>query len=184
MKTKEFNTIAIGIDEEAQTKYRSNVRLKQRYLTELYSYVSKYVIINDKSSLQGNFYNDFIELFLAKYQSKFPPISVNKMLEAMDVDKKYQDEITKKIASIDIQLDKDFKAKEPDFKIYTENEEQNKLFRTIDRLCKELDSLKTQGIRLTPNNLIHGTQQMISYDWSKQRLKPNTRKILGKDSRG
>jgi hypothetical protein len=30
--------------------------------------------------LQGNFYNEFVERFLAKYQSEFPPISVVKML--------------------------------------------------------------------------------------------------------
>ena len=32
-----------------------------------------------------------LELFLAKYQSEFPPISVNKMLEAMEVNKEYKD---------------------------------------------------------------------------------------------
>jgi hypothetical protein len=179
MKSKLFKKLSIGIDESSQTQFRSNLRLKQRYINELYDYISNFVKIEDKSSLQGNFYNDFVELFLAKYQSEFPPISINKMLEAMEVNVLQIDELTKNINSIDIKLDKDLKAKEPDFNIYTETEEQNKLFRTLEKICKELASLHTQGIRLTPQSLVQGTQQALLYDWTKQQMMPNTRKILG-----
>ena len=183
MKTKNFKKIAIGVDESSQTKFRSDLRLKRRYINELYDYASKFIKLENKSSLQGSFYNDFIELFLAKYQSEFPPISVNKMLEAMEVNKEYIDEMSNKINAINIELDTELNTKEPDFNIYTESEDQNKLYRTLERLCKELASLHTQGIRLTPQNLVHGTQQALLYDWSKQEMKPNTRKVLGKEIR-
>ena len=93
------------------------------------------------------------------------------------------DEMSNKINAINIVLDTELNTKEPDFNVYTESEDQNKLYRTLERLCKELASLHTQGIRLTPQNLVHGTQQALLYDWSKQEMKPNTRKVLGKEIR-
>ena len=48
--------------------------------------MNKFIKVEHEHELQGNFYNEFVERFLAKYQSEFPPISVVKMLDAMDVD--------------------------------------------------------------------------------------------------
>jgi hypothetical protein len=177
-----FKKIAISVDEGSKTKFKSNLRLKQRYMRELFKYANQFVTVDDITSLQGNFYETFIKLFLDKYENEFPPISVNKMLEAMEVDREYLDKICKDIDSIDIQLDKELKAQEPDFNIYTESEEQNKLFRTAERICKDVNTLKSDyGIRLIPNALIQGTSQTIVYDWTQQKMKPNTRKVLGKD---
>jgi len=176
---KDFNRIAIAIDTDAQTKFRSNVRLKQRYINDLYLLVTPFVQVQDKSALQGNFYNQFIELFLAKYQSEFPPISVHKMLEAMEVNTAKIDELTKQIEAIDIPLDKELNPEEPDFNIYTETEEQNKLYKALEKVCKDLQQLHTMGVRLTPQNLQMGTNQALVYDWSKRKMKPNLRRILG-----
>jgi hypothetical protein len=177
---KDFNRIAITIDTDKQTRFRSEVRLKQRSINSLYAVLSKYVDIEDKSTLQGNFYNDFIELFLAKYQSQFPPISVNKMLEAMEVDTTKLEELTTQISAIDINLDKDLNAQEPDFNIYTESEDQNKLYKTLERIAKDLAKLYTDhNIRLMPQNIQSGTSQALLYDWANKTMKPNIRKVLG-----
>ena len=122
---KNFNRIAITIDKEAQTRFRSNLRLKQRLLRELYKYVNKFIKVEQEHELQGNFYNEFIERFLAKYQSEFPPISVKKMLEAMEVNTELLEKACNDINAIDIKLDQDLNAEEPDFNIYTESEDQN-----------------------------------------------------------
>ena len=92
--TKAFNRIAITKDEDAQTKFRSQVRLKQRHISDLHQYIKQFITAPEQNALQGNFYNTFIEMFLAKYQSEFPPISVHKMLEAMEVDPTYFVEAT------------------------------------------------------------------------------------------
>ena len=176
---KDFNPIAISTDRESQNRFRSNVRQKQRNINALYALVTKFIEVEDKSTLQGNFYNDFIELFLAKYQSQFPPISVNKMLEAMEVDTTKLEELTTQISAINITLDKELNAEEPDFNVYTESEEQNKLYNTINKCCKALGELTEKGIRLTPNNLQMGTNNAMLYDWSTKQMKPNVRRILG-----
>lgn len=176
---KDFKRIPITIDKDAQTKYRSNLRLKQRLIRDLYKYVNKFIKVEHEHELQGNFYNEFIERFLAKYQSEFPPISVVKMLDAMDVDIKLLEKACNDINAIEIKLDEDLNAEEPDFNIYTESEDQNKLYNALEKVCNDLKQLHDMGVRLTPQNIQQGTNQALIYDWSERRMKPNLRRILG-----
>ena len=181
---KNFQPIAIGTDDEKQKRFKSQVRMKRRFIDELHDYISKVVEVQDKVNLQGNFYDSFVTMFLDAYKDKFPPISIEKMFEQMDCDANKVKELCSKIEGIDIKLDAKMEAKEPDFNIYTQTENQNKLFVTLKRLCKDVNSLKEFGVRLSGNALIHGTQMMLVYNWSKQEMEPNTRRILGQDSRG
>ena len=176
---KDFKRIPITIDKDKQTKWRSNLRLKQRLLRDLYKYVNKFIKVEHEHELQGNFYNEFIERFLAKYQSEFPPISVVKMLDAMDVDIQLLEKACNDINAIDIKLNEDLEAKEPDFNIYTESEDQNKLYKALEKVCNDLKQLHEMGVRLTPQVLQQGTNQALIYDWSERRMKPNLRRILG-----
>ena len=182
MSTK-FNRLRIATDEVAAKKYNSDLRLKKRYINELHKYCSKYVTISDKSLLQSNFYDTFIQLFLDKYENEFPPISVSKMLEAMEVNTRMIDDLCKKIESIKIDLNSELEpTQKVDFSIYTENENQNKLLRTAQRLCKELNSLKADhNIRMIPQGIVQGTSQLLVYNWSEQCLSVNTRAVLGKN---
>lgn len=177
--TKAFNRIAITKDEDAQTKFRSQVRLKQRHISDLHQYIKQFITAPEQNALQGNFYNTFVDMFLAKYQSEFPPISVHKMLEAMEVDIKLIDTLTKQIAGIDIDLDENMKPTEPDFNIYTESEEQNKLYKALEKVCIDLKTLHTMGVRLSPSTLMQGTSNALVYDWATQQMKPNLRRVLG-----
>ena len=181
---KNFKPIAIGIDSESLNRFHKNVETKVKYIDELHEYVNKFVNIEDKVNLQGNFYDSFVQMFLDEYKDKFPPISIEKMFEQMDCDSNKVKELCSKIEGIDIKLDAKMEAKEPDFNIYTQTENQNKLFVTLKRLCKDVNSLKEFGVRLSGNALIHGTQMMLVYNWSKQEMEPNTRRILGQDLRG
>lgn len=183
METKTFQPIAIGKNESEETRFKSNLRLKKRLINELYDYCITFVEIEDKSTLQTNYYDKFILDFLDKYKNEFPPISVDKMLEQMEVNIKQIDALCQKIEAIKIDLDNNLKAPIPDFNIYTESEEQNKLYVTLKRLCKDINSLKGFGIRLTGSGLTQGTQQALMYDWAKQEMIPNTRKVLGKEIR-
>ena len=76
-------------------------------------------------------------------------------------------------------MDKELNAVEPDFNIYTETEEQNKLYKALEKVCNDLKQLHTMGVRLTPQNLQMGTNQALIYDWSERQMKPNLRRILG-----
>jgi len=180
---KEFQPIAIGIDGESQVRFQSSVRIKKRYIDELHEYVNKFVDVQDKVNLQGNFYDSFVTMFLDAYKDKFPPISIEKMFEQMDCDASKVKELCKKIEDIDVKLDARMKAKEPDFNIYTQSEEQNKLFVTVNRLCKDINALKKFGVTLSGGALIQGTQNMLVYDWETKGMKPNTRRILNKNTR-
>ena len=180
---KNFQPIPIGKDEESEKRFKSRVRMKRKYIDELHDYISKFVEVQDKVNLQGNFYDSFVTMFLDAYKDKFPPISIEKMFEMMDCDANKVKELCDKIEGIDIKLDSKMDAKEPDFNIYTETEDQNKLFVTLNRVCKDINALKDFGVRLSGNALIQGTQQMLAYDWANQEMRPNTRRILGKDYR-
>ena len=180
---KNFKPIAIGIDSESLNRFHKNVETKVKYIDELHEYVNKFVNIEDKVNLQGNFYDSFVQMFLDEYKDKFPPISIEKMFEQMDCDYMKVRELCQKIKDIDIKLDARMKAKEPDFNIYTQSEDQNKLYTTLNRLCKDVNALKDFGVRLSGGALIQGTQNMLVYDWGTQGMKPNTRRILNIDSR-
>ena len=180
---KDFQPIAIGTDEESEKRFKSRVRLKKRYIDELFEYVNKFVKVDDKVNLQGNFYDSFVTMFLDEYKDKFPPISIEKMFEQMECNAGKIKELCNNIEGIDIKLDARMNAKEPDFNIYTNTLDQNKLFVTLKRLCKDVNSLKDYGVRLSGGALITGTQNMLVYDWSSQEMKPNTRRILGQDLR-
>ena len=180
---KDFQPIAIGTDEESEKRFKSRVRLKKRYIDELHEYVNKFVKVDDKVNLQGNFYDSFVTMFLDTYKDKFPPISIEKMFEQMECNAFRIKELCNNIESIDIKLDARMEATLPDFNIYTNTQDQNKLFVTLKRLCKDVNSLKDYGVRLSGGALITGTQNMLVYDWSSQEMKPNTRRILGKDVR-
>ena len=93
------------------------------------------------------------------------------------------DDLCKKIESIKIELNSELEpTKKVDFSIYTENENQNKLLRTAQRLCKELNSLKADhNIRMIPQGIVQGTSQLLVYNWSEQSLSVNTRAVLGKN---
>ena len=183
METKTFQPIAIGKNESEEKRFKSQIRTKRRMIDELYDICIKYVHIEDKSTLQANYYDKFISDFLNKYKNEFPPISVDKMLEQMEVNIRKIDALCQNIQAIKIELDSNLDAPIPDFNIYTESEEQNKLYVTLKRLCKDIASLKDFGIRITGAGLSHGTQQALMYDWGKQEMIPNTRKVLGKEIR-
>ena len=180
---KDFQPIAIGKDEESEKRFKSRVRLKKRYIDELFEYVNKFVTVDDKVNLQGNFYDSFVTMFLDEYKDKFPPISIEKMFEQMECNAAKIKELCNNIEAIEIKLDSKMNAKEPDFNIYTNTADQNKLFVTLKRLCKDVNSLKDYGVRLSGGALIQGTQNMLVYDWSSQEMKPNSRRILGQDLR-
>jgi len=180
---KDFQPIAIGKDEEAEKRFKSRVRLKKRYIDELHEYVNKFVKVDDKVNLQGNFYDSFVTMFLDTYKDKFPPISIEKMFEQMECNAGRIKEICNNIEAIEIKLDSKMEATLPDFNIYTNTADQNKLFVTLKRLCKDVNSLKDYGVRLSGGALIQGTQNMLVYDWSSQEMKPNSRRILGQDIR-
>ena len=117
--TKAFNRIAITKDEDAQTKFRSQVRLKQRHISDLHQYIKQFVTAPEQNALQGNFYN------------------------------------------------------------YTESEEQNKLYKALEKVCIDLKQLHTMGVRLSPATLMQGTSNALVYDWATQQMKPNLRRVLG-----
>ena len=180
---KNFQSISIGKDEDSQKKFISNVRMKKRFIDELHEYVNKFIDVKDKVNLQGNFYDSFVTMFLDKYKDKFPPISIERMFEQMECNSKRIKELCQTIDSIDVKLDSKMEATEPDFNIYTQSEDQNKLFVTLNRLCKDVNALKNFGVRLSGGALIQGTQNMLVYDWASQEMKPNIRRVLGKDVR-
>ena len=63
MKTKEFQPIAIGKNEAEEKRFKSQIRTKRRMMDELYDICSKYVKIEDKSTLQGNFIMTLLHCF-------------------------------------------------------------------------------------------------------------------------
>ncbi len=116
------------------------------------------------------------------HSSQFPILCLrtgHKSTLRLDVDIKLLEKACNDINTIEIKLDEDLNAEEPDFNIYTESEDQNKLYKALEKVCNDLKQLHEMGIRLTPQNIQQGTNQALIYDWSERQMKPNLRRILG-----
>ena len=70
MKTKEFQKILIDTSEHLKKDYISRFNAKIMRFEALYSYLSKFISVEDKNVLTNDIYSTFITLFLEKESAK------------------------------------------------------------------------------------------------------------------
>jgi hypothetical protein len=180
MKTSnKFTPIIIGYKSEDEKTYQTNLEAKKNALEELFSYIGKFITTEDRKTFRANLYDTFVQRFYDKYANNYPHITINKMFGLLDVDIQRINSLISKISSIDI----DENAAAPDFNIYTENEEQNKLYGYLKTIIENIENLQKSGFTIYPAPLINAFNSALHYDFKDNRLKPSIHFVKGKPLR-
>ena len=183
MKTKEFQKILIDTSEHLKKDYISRFNAKIKAFEGLYSYLSKFISIEDKNVLTNDSYSTFISLFLAKESANFPPNSpINSILTFFEINTNKIQVLIDEFNAIDFEETINFNApilEEKDFGIYTQNEEQNFLFFRLQNIITEISKLEAINKIVYKAPLTQAFNFMLHYDLNTQKLKPNASYILG-----
>jgi hypothetical protein len=179
MRTKEFTPIIIGYKSEDEKTYKTNLEAKISALEDFFSYVGKFISTEDRKTFRANLYDTFVQRFYDKYAKHYPHITINKMFGLLDVDIQRINSLISIISSIDI----DENAAAPDFNIYTENIEQNKLYGYLKTIIENIENLQNNGHHIYPAPLINAFNTALHYDFKDNRLKPSIHFVKGQTIR-
>jgi len=184
MKDNKFIPIKISDNHEAQRQYTNLFNDKIRRFNALYLYLSKFIKIEDKNTLQNDIYSNFITAFLDKESVNFPPNApVNSILTFFEVNTNKIQALIDDFNAIDFDLT-DVNLNEPtlptkDFGTYTKTNEQNILFTKIDNVIKAIEQLEKLNKIVYKGPLCQAFAFMLHYDLSTQKLNANPSYVLG-----
>jgi len=180
MKTSnKFTPIIIGYKSEDEKTYKNNLEAKISALQTFYDYVGKFISTEDRETFRANLYDTFVQRFYDKYKNDYPHITINKLFALLDVN---IEKINSLIATINsIQIDEDAPA--PDFNIYTENGEQNKLYGYLKTIIDNIENLQNNGHHIYPAPLVNAFNGALHFDFKENRLKPSIHFVKGKPIR-
>ena len=184
MKENKFIPIKIADNHEAQRQYTSDFNAKIRSFNALYSYLCKFISIEDKNTLKEDIYTTFLNLFLAKESANFPPNSpINSILTFFEINTSKIQVLIDEFNAIDFDLtDVDLNAPGlpiKDFGTYTKTNEQNLLFTKIDNVIKSIEALEKLNKVVYKAPLVNAFNFLLQYDLTTQKLTANASYILG-----
>ena len=172
--TKEFTAVVIGHRTEDEKRYKINLEAKKSALDDFYSYVGKFISTEDRNVFRANLYDTFVQRFYDKYSKDYRHITINKMFALLDVNIEKINLLISTINSIEI----DETENAPDFNIYTESEEQNKLHKYLQNIIENIDHLK-ETRNIFPAPLISGFNGMFQFDFTTNKIVPSIPFIKG-----
>jgi len=184
MKENKFTPIKISENHEQQRQYTNLFNDKIRRFNALYLYLSKFIKIEDKNTLQNDIYSTFITAFLDKESVNFPPHApVNSILTFFEINTNKIQALIDDFNSVDFDLT-GVNLNEPalptkDFGTYTKTNEQNILFTKIDNVIKAIEQLEKLNKVVYKAPLVNAFSFMLHYDLSTQKLNANPSYILG-----
>ena len=184
MKDNKFTPLKISENHEQQRQYTNLFNDKIRRFDALYLYLSKFIKVEDKNTLQNDIYSTFITAFLDKESVNFPPNSpVNSILHFFEVNTNKIQALIDDFNSVDFDLT-DVDLNEPtlptkDFGTYTKTNEQNILFTKIDNVIKAIEQLEKLNKVIYKAPLCQAFAFMLHYDLTTQKLTANPSYILG-----
>ena len=185
---KEFKPIAISKDVTAEKEFRADVEKKFRLSNEFFEYIQRFIHVEDRNALRSEIpYNYFTDRFTSKFESQFPPqLSVRKMFDLLEVDSAKVDFLSSEIASIKVEIDFNtgLPEHEPDFNIYTQSEDQNKMYKYLISVADSVAKAKSEfGINVYPSNLCQAFNGWLGFDFTQNIVVPNVARILGVERR-
>ena len=184
MKDNKFTPIKISHNYEAERQYISLFNDKIKRHNALYSYLSKFISIEDKNTLKEDIYSTFITAFLDKESANFPPNApINSILTFFEINTSKIQVLIDEFNAIDFDLtDVDLNAPAlptKDFGTYTKTNEQNILFTKIDNVIKSIEQLEKLNKVVYKAPLCQAFAFMLHYDLSTQKLTANASYITG-----
>ena len=182
---KEFKPIIISRETTAENKFRTDVERKYKLSNEFFNYIDRFFNTEDRNVLKHEIpYNYFTDRFTSKFEGNFPPqLSVRKQMELLEVDTAKIDFLSSEIASIKVEIDfnNGLPEHEPDFNIYTQSEDQNKLYKYLTSIADSVTKAKSFGITTYPANICGGFNGWLGYDFSTNKIVPNIARVLGNE---
>ena len=184
MKDNKFTPIKMSHNHEAERQYTNLFNDKIKRFDALYLYLSKFIKIENKNTLQNDIYSTFITAFLDKESVNFPPNApVNSILTFFEVNTNKIQALIDDFNAIDFDLT-GVNLNEPtlptkDFGTYTATAEQNILFTKIDNVIKAIEQLEKLNKVVYKAPLVNAFAFMLNYDLSTQKLTANPSYVLG-----
>ncbi len=182
--SKKFTPLVVGYQTNEAKQYKDQVERKFRLYNEFFAYVQKFIPVDDKEAFKGNLYASFTDTFANKFTNQFPPqLSVRKMFDLMEVDTAKIDFYVREIDAIkiDIDLNTGEPINEPDWNVYTQSNEQNKLFEYLTKTIDAIQLGNEFGIQVYPSNICQAFSGWVAYDWEQNKLVPNVARVLGNE---
>lgn len=190
--TTKFKPIVLGELTAEKRQFEMNLRGKISACNDLLTYVKQFIqvenltdLTNENEIIETNFLKEFERLFLERYKNDFPPISVQKMYELMNVS---ETALIVKITLINsYQIDTKINTGEPlnvpNWNVQTVNDEQNKKYNAISKLLTALTEIKETGLTIYPAPICTALQGSVVFDFTENKLKVNNAFILGSRDR-
>ena len=184
MKDNKFIPIKISENHEQQRQYTNLFNDKIKRFDVLYSYLSKFIRIENKNTLHNDIYSTFITAFLDKESANFPPNApINSILTFFEINTSKIQSLIDDFNSVDFDLT-DVDLNKPvlpskDFGTYTKTNEQNILFTKIDNVIKSIEQLEKLNKVVYKAPLVNAFNFLLQYDLSTQKLTANANYILG-----
>ena len=172
--SKEFTPIVIGYKQEEAKRYKNNLEAKLSALQTFYEYVGQFISTEDRNVFRANLYDTFVQRFYDKYSKDYPHITINKIFALLDVNIEKINSLISTINTIEIEETENA----PDFNIYTESEEQNKLHKYLQNIIENIDHLK-ETRNIFPAPLISGFNGMFQFDFTTNKIVPSIPFIKG-----
>ena len=190
--TTNFKPIVLGELTAEKRQFEMNVKGKMSACNDLLTYVKQFIqvenltdLTNGNEIIETNFLKEFERLFLDRYKNDFPPISVQKMYELMNVS---EHAIIVKITlinsyQIDTKIDTGEPLNVPNWNVQTVNDEQNKKYNAISKLLNAITEIKETGLTIYPAPICTALQGSVIFDFTENKLKVNNAFILGSRDR-
>lgn len=190
--TTKFKPIVLGELTAEKRQFEMNLKGKTSACNDLLTYVKQFIqvenltdLTNGNEIIETNFLKEFERLFLERYKNDFPPISVQKMYELMNVS---ETALIVKITlinsyEIDTKIDTGEPLSVPNWNVQTVNDEQNKKYNAISKLLSAITEIKDTGLTIYPAPICTALQGSVIFDFTENKLKVNSAFILGTRNR-
>jgi hypothetical protein len=190
--TTKFKPIVLGELTAEKRQFEMNLKGKISACNDLLTYVKQFIqvekltdLTNGNEIIEANFLKEFERLFLERYKNDFPPISVQKMYELMNVS---ETALIVKITlinsyEIDTKIDTGEPLTVPNWNVQTVNDEQNKKYNAISKLLSAITEIKDTGLTIYPAPICTALQGSVIFDFTENKLKVNSAFILGTRNR-
>jgi len=180
MKKQNFKPLAIGINESEKQRFEADLTQLRTIVSDFFSEVDKFIQVEDKNVYRGNLINTFVKDFEHKYRAEFSSmLTIDKVMELCEVNTDKLKSLATKIKEYNIEIDYNTgEAPIKDFTIYTESEEQNKLYQYVKKITDSISDKPTSHF-FYHSDLVRGFNGLVFYDFSTQTIQPNINYILG-----
>lgn len=179
--SKEFKPIIIGHKHEEEKTFKASVEAKKMRYKELFSHLSKFISVDEISAFDGRIYDEVIKRFTDKHHASYPTLSIEKVAELHDMSLHKIEAMISAFNMINIpwDIEKNAPLQTPDFRIKTQNEEQNKRYTLLSNIVNAIEQAQAQEMTFYPSPMLQGFNGWMQFDFDTNKIVPNIARVQG-----